>query len=105
MCSLLLTHLQLNDTFQVNLPQVESLPLFTRIPCCINVICSSKLMSASHSLDPTAFTFPRNPKTTDIQLELVQHSRVKAKVHQRNFNESYGLLGGFGTLPNIVGIE
>jgi hypothetical protein len=42
---------------------------------------------------------------TDIQLELIQHHRVKARAHVRRFTESYGLLGGFGTLQNLSNIE
>jgi len=89
----------------INLPRVDSLPLFTRIPCQIKVICSSKPMSSSSSTDPSSFTFPRNPKMTDIQLELNQRVRVKAKIHHRSFNESFGLLGGFGTMENLANIR
>jgi len=89
----------------IHLPQAESLPLFTRIPYKINVVCSSKLMSSSSSTDPSSFTFPRNPKMTDIELELRQHVKVKASVHRRTYNDKHGLLGGLGTMENLENIQ
>jgi hypothetical protein len=93
------------DAYQIHLPQVDSLPLFTRIPCRIEVVCTSKPLSSSSSNDPSSFTFPRNPAIKDIELELTQRVRVKASVHHRSFTESYGLLGGFGTLENTSDIQ
>jgi hypothetical protein len=61
----------------------------------------SKLMSESHALDSTSFTSPRNPKMTDIQLQLIQTHWVRAKQHGRRITEKHGLLGGFGTLQNM----
>jgi hypothetical protein len=42
---------------------------------------------------------------TDIALELVQRSRIKARHHKKSFNEKQGLLGGFGTLDNLANIQ
>jgi len=89
----------------LQLPKVDAFPLFTRIPCRIQVTCSSKQLPPASSQDPTSFTFPRAPKMTDIQLELSQHCRVRAKGHRFNFNENQGLLGGFGTLDNLANIQ
>jgi hypothetical protein len=41
---------------------------------------------------------------TDIQLELIQRTRVKAKVYRQSFKEAFGLLGGFGSLDNLSNI-
>jgi len=89
----------------IHLPQAESLPLFTRIPCRIHIICNSKPMSSSHSTDPTSFTFPRNPKMSDIELELKQHSRTKISGYKGRCKDSCGTIGGFGSMENPSDID
>jgi len=88
----------------LQLPKVDSFPLFTRIPCRIKITCSSKQLPSTSSLDPNTFTFPRAPKMSDIELELSQHCRIRARGHRRTFNEKLGLLGGFGTLDHLENI-
>jgi hypothetical protein len=59
-------------------------------------------MSSSHSLDPQKhFTFPRNPKMTDIEFVLHQITHVTAEAHHHRLTERIGPLGGFGTLQNL----
>jgi hypothetical protein len=58
-------------------------------------------MSSSHSHDPKHFHFPRNPKMTDIEVELRQITHVSAERHHCRFTENLGPLGGFGTLQHM----
>jgi len=84
----------------ISIPAADGLPLFTRIPCRIEIICHSKAMPASSSTDPSTFTFPRIPKMSDIKLELIQRVQIRARNRGRSFTESHGLLGGFGAMDN-----
>jgi hypothetical protein len=88
--------LRSEGTIQVQLPLVESLPLFTGIPIRILITCYSKPAPSSQSFNAASFTFPRIPNVSDIRLELFQSTRIIAGVHKQQCRQSYGYIGGFG---------
>jgi len=82
----------------IRLPQVESFPLFTRIPIQLHITCASKPLPSASSSDPSTFTFPRIPKINEIHLQLTQHHKIVVLKNRRSYNEKHGPLGGFGTI-------
>jgi hypothetical protein len=96
---------QRTDEEQISLPRVDSMPLFTRIPCRVEIICTSKSMASSSSTEPSSFTFPRIPSASDIRLELMQLVLIRAGSQHRFLVESLGHLSGFGTEKDISNIQ
>ncbi|KZS92411.1 hypothetical protein SISNIDRAFT_486446 [Sistotremastrum niveocremeum HHB9708] len=90
----------------VRIPDLESLPLFTKIPVVIVLRGVSKILSSSSALNSSRFTFPippTSPKYLELRLFAVCTTVAQAKA--LTFRSEVSLMGGLGKLDMNIPFE
>ncbi|KZS88683.1 hypothetical protein SISNIDRAFT_489925 [Sistotremastrum niveocremeum HHB9708] len=81
---------------EFSLPDVTSLPLFQDIPFSLRIRCFSKPLPESQSSNPSLFTFPLPPSSSDqIDMSLLSLSNLAAQKHWKRVQIKQGSIQGF----------
>jgi len=91
-------------TVEFIFPAMDCIPLFRPIPVRIRVVCRSKPLPISAANQPEAFDFPRNPKLSEIDLNLYLESYIRSSKTsaKRKVKNDLGLQAGFGRPDKVT---